>query len=393
MNSQASAATSFPLTDSSGWRRAVATAAIPFAVTRVLLLLIGEITRNLPLNPGFPEATVLARGWAYSPYRLLDIWGRWDTGWYLNIATEGYALREGAQSNIAFFPLYPLLIRSFLWLIPDSLETPGIQLFAAVVVANLLFFGALVLLYCLAMQVTGEHPLAQRAVWYLCVLPGSFFLSAAYADGTALCFMVGAFLAAEKGRWWQAGLLGGLAALARPQGFLIVLPLLYLYLQQQSWRLAIRRTEILSLGVPILAFAAFCIAIFPITHDLLAPLQAQSAWGRHIAWPWTTFLSPVGESPIVTPVERLLLLSAIASAVVMARRFPTYTILLIVLLGPALISGYLSGSLRYVTMAFPFALFLAYWGKDDRVNNSILAVSAILQGIYMVMWAQFYYVV
>lgn len=378
----------------SEWRSALVAALIPFAVTRLILILIGEVTRYLPFNSAFPHPDILARGWIFSPYRFLDIWGRWDTSWYLNIATQGYAVQPaGTQSNIAFFPLYPLLIRGLLWLIPDALETPGIQLLAAVVVSNVLFFGALVLLYRLALHLSGEHTFAERAVWYLCAMPGSFFFSAAYADGTALFFMIAAFLAAEKRHWWLAGILGGLATLARPQAFLIAIPLLWLFLRQRPWQEGKRRADVLSVGLPALALGAFAVAIFPITHNLMAPIQAQSAWGRHAAWPWTTFFSPIGESPVVTPVERLLLIVAFTSAVLMVRRFPTYALLLVVLLFPPLVSGYLSGSLRYVAMAFPLALFLAFWGKNDVVDRSILAICLLLQGIYMAMWAQIFYVV
>jgi hypothetical protein len=68
----------------------------------------------------------VARG-QFSPINLLDMWARWDSGWYLDIALNGYALRgpiETTQSNVAFFPLYPLLIRTLLLLVPESWRTP-----------------------------------------------------------------------------------------------------------------------------------------------------------------------------------------------------------------------------------------------------------------------------
>lgn len=37
----------------------------------------------------------------------------YDCNWYVNISTEGYIFKEGAQSNTAFFPLFSLLIRLF----------------------------------------------------------------------------------------------------------------------------------------------------------------------------------------------------------------------------------------------------------------------------------------
>src|SRR5207253_7773676 len=43
---------------------------------------------------------------------LVNMWSRWDTGWYLEIAKSGYSYRPGYPSSVAFFPLYPLLIRA-----------------------------------------------------------------------------------------------------------------------------------------------------------------------------------------------------------------------------------------------------------------------------------------
>src|SRR5688572_21520650 len=49
------------------------------------------------------------------PQQLVELVGRglgnWDGGWYAQIAQSGYWYHPGAQSPVAFFPLYPLLIR------------------------------------------------------------------------------------------------------------------------------------------------------------------------------------------------------------------------------------------------------------------------------------------
>jgi len=47
---------------------------------------------------------------------------RWDAGWYLEIARDGYRYEPGVPSNAAFFPLYPLLIRAVhaLLLLPEN---------------------------------------------------------------------------------------------------------------------------------------------------------------------------------------------------------------------------------------------------------------------------------
>src|SRR5688572_12831652 len=65
---------------------------VPFLATRFVLLLIGWFARYFLPSPDYPVSHVVERGWHFSPYRLLDIWGRWDTGWYMSITRDGYML-------------------------------------------------------------------------------------------------------------------------------------------------------------------------------------------------------------------------------------------------------------------------------------------------------------
>jgi len=44
--------------------------------------------------------------------RLLGNWLRWDGWWYVNIAEHGYSYRPGHMSAVAFFPVYPLVVRA-----------------------------------------------------------------------------------------------------------------------------------------------------------------------------------------------------------------------------------------------------------------------------------------
>src|SRR5438067_6800385 len=46
-----------------------------------------------------------------SPNAFWDCFVRYDAGWYLGIARSGYVYVAGGRSNLAYFPLYPLLMR------------------------------------------------------------------------------------------------------------------------------------------------------------------------------------------------------------------------------------------------------------------------------------------
>ena len=73
-------------------------------------------------------------------------WNGWDAGHYVRIAESGYHLGPGFP---AFFPLYPLLVH-----IADAL-LPGGALAAALIVANLAAFGALLLVVTLLIRPSG----------------------------------------------------------------------------------------------------------------------------------------------------------------------------------------------------------------------------------------------
>src|SRR5262245_21849721 len=72
---------------------------------------------------------------------LLKSWVHWDGQHYIDIASKGYEFEGQRWPNIAFFPLYPMFIRA-------SAPLVGFQYsIAALLVAQLAFFGALLLLY------------------------------------------------------------------------------------------------------------------------------------------------------------------------------------------------------------------------------------------------------
>ena len=72
---------------------------VDFAATRIAIIVIAELAAVII---GQRAGTHVQE----SSHVLLAVWGRWDAVHYLDIATQGY---QG--TDMAFFPLYPLLIR------------------------------------------------------------------------------------------------------------------------------------------------------------------------------------------------------------------------------------------------------------------------------------------
>ena len=81
---------------------------------------------------------------------LMDVFGsRWDTGFYLSIASEGYKYWGVPLPSVAFFPLYPLLIRFTMPLMG------GDAMLAGIVVSHAALLLAAVLFYRLVMEEWG----------------------------------------------------------------------------------------------------------------------------------------------------------------------------------------------------------------------------------------------
>ena len=103
---------------------------LAFVITRAALVGAGVIAlRYYPPNEG-AEFTHLIDGGA-----ALDLWYRWDAGFYATIATDGYDWLNTRQpaDDMAFLPLYPLAIHLVSGLTPTGcLASPYLSTCATV---------------------------------------------------------------------------------------------------------------------------------------------------------------------------------------------------------------------------------------------------------------------
>ena len=161
---------------------------VPFTLSRILLLIVGWFSQYFPADPARPFH-LLQQGFAATPNRLIDIWFRSDSAYYMSIVTidyPGVADLANTQSNFGFFPLYPYLLRPFLLGIYNLTGSYDLVLLLGIVISNLLLLGAGFLLYKLISTQFSSDLLAKRTVWLLMFFPTSFFLSSIYAESLFL---------------------------------------------------------------------------------------------------------------------------------------------------------------------------------------------------------------
>lgn len=222
------------------------------------------------------------------PHFFSPLWQNWlhaDTIFYLAIAEKGYD--RTSLSQAAFFPLYPLLIHSMTWLIPDAL-------LAGLIIARVAGLFLMMVLYQFVKEEFDETT-ARRSLLCLITFPTAFFLWAAYPEALFLFLTVSSFYAMRRKRWWLAGICGLCTCLLRPNGIFLVLPLGFEYLWQCEFRWQAIRWNILSiilLPAGLFLFALYCYFQY---GDLFAFVHGQESWQRSLQLPWYGLLKEFQE--------------------------------------------------------------------------------------------------
>jgi hypothetical protein len=198
---------------------------------------------------------------------------RWDGRWYRMVARGGYLLVPGRQSDPAFFPLYPILLR--------AVHALGVGWgIAGPLLSNLALLLGLGLFYALTREIFSDA-LARRATTYLAIFPLGYVFSMAYPESVVLVLLTAAPLAALRRRWGLAACCAGAAALARPEGLFLVLPLAAIAWQQRRTLSTVNHgVALAAVLAPPAALISYPLYLGSILHDPLAWSQAERAWGR-----------------------------------------------------------------------------------------------------------------
>ncbi|WP_373309015.1 hypothetical protein [Streptomyces lateritius] len=143
----------------------------------------------------------------------------WDSDWYTRIAAHGYGRTlhwpDGVvQSDLAFFPLYPGLVRAVTTVLPVTGGTAGLLL--SWLAAGAAAWG----IYLVGERLYGR-PAAVLLVLLWGLLPHSIVLTMAYTEPLMTAFAAWSLYALLTGRWLWAGTLAALAGLSRPNGIAI----------------------------------------------------------------------------------------------------------------------------------------------------------------------------
>ena len=203
------------------------------------------------------------------PWRAVT--SNWDTGWYMTIVNDGYQTAVNGETNLAFFPLYPLVIRLISRLGPDPIAV-------GVVFSLACFLTALVLLRTLVAEKLSEE-VARHTLLLLVFWPFSFFFGLVYTESLFLMLVVAAFYFVHRRSWWVAAVCAGLAGATRSVGVFVAVAVVLAYIEK-GWRPTVRSTAtLLGLGATAVSgLAAFMIYLKVHTGDFFSFIEAQKYW-------------------------------------------------------------------------------------------------------------------
>lgn len=371
-----------------------------YAGSRLFYLIAGLLLVRLVPTSAYQLTTMDV------PPGSLNIWSHWDGQHYVALARDGY-LHPPRDVSPAFFPVYPLLVRSFSELSGDHLSQGVISWWGTAV--SLLFLPlAFYFIYDIARQAWGES-VAKGTILALAFFPTTFFLNATYSESLFLAVSAGSLWAIRvRKNLLLACILAGVASATRNVGVFLVVPLVYEWIKGGGLKNGSQRWQGLYLALAPSGLIIYMGYSWMKFSDPLFFYHAQKNWEREATGPlvtatraWQTAdesfhtLQDPGlwaHPTIQTLTEHVDLANSLYSLAFLVfalivlllglRHLPfsltIYGLLLVIV--PALFGrpdSPLMGVPRYVLMAFPIFFVLGLLSKNKLLFGIWLILSTV----------------
>ena len=340
---------------------------VPFLATRAGVLLVGL---GAAVFVGYRPEAGEPSSWRVAIDPVRNLLARWDTFWYLDIATRGYHWNGNPleQQNVVFFPLFPMMMRA------AGTVVGGHPLLAGLLVSLAAFLAAL----CYFWRWTAERAgvdAASGAVWLLSAFPHAIFFSAVYTESLYLLIVVSACYYAERRLFWRASAIGLLAGVVRPNGILLSLSIgiIAFVTNRDRGRLIPRAAAALTPVFGVLCFSAY----------LAWRVGDATAWvANQAAWPDNFGIHTPSAHVNLWWVPNALALAVVVSALAALTTLlgAAYGVFIVANIGPPLLRHGLISIGRFCSVLFPVFAWLAT-RVSGRARTTLIIAFALGQAI------------
>lgn len=357
----------------------IAAGALGFRVLSAVLALF--------INVAFPLDAARQMTVYNTPSSFWDTFARFDSGWYEGIARDGYSFAEGGRSNIAYFPVYPMLMRHVGRLFGRH---HAAFYLGGIVVSWTSFVLAMVVLYHLA-RLDLPRRQAERAVLLTAIFPFAFFFGVIYSESTFLLFTVLAFYLFRRRHWLTGGAAAAFGIATRVTGVLMWPALAWTAWREAEPDARERMFAAAGLALSLAGFAWYCAYVYSATGHPFEWAATLQRWNYQVGGaPWTAPFTLIGRLvthpyafvagervglyDVLYGVTGILFLVAVPF--VWRRLGGPYGLYMLANLLLPLSSGVFEGVGRYCSVLFPCFIWLASI-RSRFVATSILVVFAL----------------
>jgi len=351
-------------------------------------------TKDTPLNTLVVYAVIKAlvllgavlASLRYQPIALFQnpvFLERWDGGWYLAIASQGYA--AGYPNSAAFPPMYSLLIKIF------SLNQLALMPWVEVLISNAFSFIGLYFLYKLVPFVVNEKYRLQVCFAYM-VFPVLLVCNlVSYSEPIFLAFTIGAYYFWKREKFGYAALLAICSIFTRQVGafilviFLVDMP--YGYLAHRERSRVIRQLVVIALTCAGVA-ALYLFYLWRFGNPFIVASVEASNWGASLSvGNFFNNLRTYGfEAPFsarfnyaVVPIFLVDTLLVVATILALLKKDLALSAYSFVTLATCVaLTSWPYSFVRLIAAIFPLYLFLGLMLSDDWRKNIVIGVIAVV---------------
>jgi len=329
---------------------------------------------------------------AIGPGRQFDFWksqAQWDGGHYFQIANQGYLL----NSDFAFFPFFPALIKFF------ALILNGNYLLSGLLISNIAFVTFLLIFYKFIKDKYSKDIAFFATVTYL-VFPTSFFAVSYYSESIFLLLVILTLKFLKDEKFLLSAIFASLASLTRLIGIMLTVSLIYSYFSKINFNLKKLNRYFLHISVASFGFVSYSVYLFYKVNDPLKFLNVQSFWLRQVVDPISTIFTYLPAPLTAEPraaydyFDLLLTLLFLTILIVGIRKISSslWIFSMLVILIPAS-TGTLTSMPRYLLASLgTFVIIGQYLETKPKLRLTIWAVLLTLQAILAVRFVNGYWV-